>query len=312
MMAAQEARAHHFVPKCWLAGFTDSGEADGVLFVTDLTRKRQWRCRPSEVGHRRDLNRIDNPMLSDPLTIEKMFSGIENDVAPIFRALNEEKRGPKDSFELSMLLEYMAIQWVRVPTSRAIIGSTVYSHVTDSALSTPEMWSNTLQKAAVEANQRDAEYSTIVEALASGKAVRSTRPVEYLQYWPVIVQEIDNSLKSMFWCWLLSPTGQFISSDSPVGIDAPSGHPVGFKRQGIVTYAANRHLLLIGTQEPVTIPTFTTEIIARHNTFAMLSADEQVYSHRCDFHWLGASGKCQNDWTLFSADDFYLPGANRI
>lgn len=309
-MATPEARAHHFVPKCWLAGFTESGEADGLLFVTDLKRKKQWRCRPSEVGHRRDLNRIENPALSDPLKIEKTFSGIESEVAPIFRALTEEKRGPQNSFELSMLLEYMAIQWVRVPTSRAVVGNTVYSHITDSVLTTPEIWSTTLQKAGVDANQGDADYSTVIEALATGKAVRSTRPVEYLQHWPIIVQEIDNSLKNMCWCWLLSPTGQFISSDSPVGIDAPSGHPVGFKREGVVTYAANRHLLLIGTQEPVNLPPVTTKLVALHNTFAMLSADEQVYSHRHDFHWLAANEKCQNDWTLFSADDFYLPTSN--
>jgi hypothetical protein len=30
----------------------------------------------------------------------------------------------------------------------------------------------------------------------------------------------------------------------------------------------------------------TTKLIACHNTFAMLSADEQVYSHRPDFHWV--------------------------
>ena len=72
MKATQnEARAHHYVPKCWLAGFTDTGEKDGLLFVTDLKRKKQWRCKPSEVGHCRDLNRIDNPALSDPLRIER-------------------------------------------------------------------------------------------------------------------------------------------------------------------------------------------------------------------------------------------------
>jgi hypothetical protein len=27
-------------------------------------------------------------------------------------------------------------------------------------------------------------------------------------------------------------------------------------------------------------------------------------SHRHDLHWLSKSGKCQNDWTLFSRDDF--------
>jgi hypothetical protein len=61
--AQNEARAHHFVPQCWLAGFTDTGEKDGVLFVTDIKRKKKWHCKPSETGHRCDLNRIDNPAM---------------------------------------------------------------------------------------------------------------------------------------------------------------------------------------------------------------------------------------------------------
>jgi hypothetical protein len=47
-----------------------------------------------------------------------------------------------------------------------------------------------------------------------------------------------------------------------------------------------------------------TKIIARHNTWAMLCADEQVYSYRPDFHWLDVNDKCQNDWTDFRIDIF--------
>ena len=72
--AHKEARAHHNVPQCWLLGFTDTGEKDGMLYVTDLKRKKQWRCKPSEVGHRRDFNRVDDPSVSDPNAIEKIFA----------------------------------------------------------------------------------------------------------------------------------------------------------------------------------------------------------------------------------------------
>ena len=51
---APEPRAHHIVPKCWLAGFTDTGENDGRLWVTDLKRKKQWPSTPINTGHRRD------------------------------------------------------------------------------------------------------------------------------------------------------------------------------------------------------------------------------------------------------------------
>ena len=114
-----EARAHHFVPQCWLAGFTDTGEPGGMLYVTDLKRKKQWKCKPSEAGHRRDFNRIDDPSVPDPLRIEKLFSSIESDVAPLFRNLTREKRGPKDGFELGTVV-------VSTPTT---IGTTVLTIV---------------------------------------------------------------------------------------------------------------------------------------------------------------------------------------
>jgi hypothetical protein len=39
-----------------------------------------------------------------------------------------------------MLLEYMAIQWIRVPTFRALVGRTVYSHFSKDVLSSLEVW----------------------------------------------------------------------------------------------------------------------------------------------------------------------------
>ena len=107
-----EARAHHYVPQFWLMGFTETGEQDGRLYVTNLPRKRQWPSNPRGAGHRRDFYRVEDPSLTDPFAIEKLFSKIESDVAPVFKSMTEEKRGPRDGYELGMLLEYMAIQWV--------------------------------------------------------------------------------------------------------------------------------------------------------------------------------------------------------
>jgi hypothetical protein len=44
------------------------------------------------------------------------------------------------------------------------------------------------------------------------------------------------------------------------------------------------------------------KLIAQFNTFAMLHADEQVYSHRPDFEWLDESRICQRDWRRFDKE----------
>lgn len=300
-----EARAHHFVPQCWLAGFTDSGEKDGKLYVTDLKRRKQWPSNPENTGHRRDFNRIDDPSVNDPLAIEKIFANMEDKLAPVLRRLNKERRGPKDSYELSVLLEYMGIQWVRVPTFRALVGRTVFSHLSKETLISRPAWESALRKAAIPIDHPDADYDKMLEAVNSGGITFAASSAFHLRQGAGVLEKIDASLKKMKWAWIVSQRGEFIGFDSPVAMDGAEGQPIGFANAGIVTYPVSRHVLIYGTHEPVDTPAaITMKLIARHNTFAMLSADEQVYSHRPDFHWLDASDKCRNDWTLFSSEEF--------
>ncbi len=88
-----EPRAHHYVPQCWLAGFTDSGQKDGRLWVTDFNRKRQWPTTPPKAGHQRDFYRVSSPE-QDPVVVEELYSKIEDGIAPVLKALDEELRGP--------------------------------------------------------------------------------------------------------------------------------------------------------------------------------------------------------------------------
>src|ERR1039457_2841469 len=106
-------RAHHLVPRCWLAGFTDSGENDGQLWVTDLKRQNQWPSSPGKVGRVKDFYRVSDPTL-DPVVVEDALSKIETIVAPILKTIDRERRSPCGD-ELEELLHFMAIQWVRLP-----------------------------------------------------------------------------------------------------------------------------------------------------------------------------------------------------
>src|ERR1017187_4944654 len=62
-MKEPEPRRHHYVPQCWLAGFTDTGEKDGQLWVTDLVRRKQWQASPNNAGHIRDFYRLSPEQL---------------------------------------------------------------------------------------------------------------------------------------------------------------------------------------------------------------------------------------------------------
>jgi len=113
-----EPRRHRYVPSCWLGGFTDTGEKDGLLWVTDLVRRRQWRTSPYNAGHIRDYYLLSDEQL-DPLIIERSFSKIEGLIAPGLRGLDREQRAPGVE-EFSPLLPFIALQWAR-PSFRPMV-----------------------------------------------------------------------------------------------------------------------------------------------------------------------------------------------
>lgn len=142
-----EPRAHHYVPKCWLAGFTDTGDQDGRLWVADLGRARQWPSSPVKSGHSRDFNRISDPNL-DPLYVEDFYSKIEGRIAPVFKALDRERRSPRPD-ELKSLCFFMALQWSRVPAFRPkMLGIAYRTHRATIArvLSSRASWNKLLKK----------------------------------------------------------------------------------------------------------------------------------------------------------------------
>ena len=140
-----EPRAHHFVPQCWLAGFTETGQKAGRLWVTDLKKRKQWLSSPRNAGHRRDFYRVSDPKL-DPVVFEKAFSKIETVVAPLLKSLYEKPRHPIDD-ELEGLLFFAAFQFVRVPAYRPMvlkIADSFHRSWMTEALKSPASWAKAL------------------------------------------------------------------------------------------------------------------------------------------------------------------------
>ena len=67
-------------------------------------------------------------------------------------------------------------------------------------------------------------------------------------------------------------------------------------------FTVNRLVALHGTNEPVGRALGNRRLIGRHNSFAMISASEQLYSHTPDFCWLDAADHIQTDWRAFSKE----------
>jgi hypothetical protein len=296
-------RAHHFVPQCWLAGFTESGQKDGRLWVTDIRRQKQWPSSPPNAGHRRDFYRVSDPQM-DPVMAEKTFSKIEDAIAPLLKDLDAEKRSPSKD-ELESLLIFVAIQWTRVPAFRPtvlqIADSFHRSHISE-ALKSPDSWAAMLRAAGIDSDSPGADYERMREFERSGQYSLSAETEWYLLRAFKAAETIIPSLRARRWGTAFSRRGTFVGSDNPVALDGPKGGKIGFKNAEIVTYPVSRHVLLYGTRSPVTPPAVNQKFIAHVNTFTMLTADEQVYSPVPDFCWEDEAGGYQTDWRLFSKE----------
>jgi hypothetical protein len=298
----KEPRRHHYVPRCWLAGFTDTGEQDGKLFVTDLKRRNQWGATPGTAGFIRDFYRLEDERISDPVMVEKAFSAVEGDAAPILRAIDREMRSPLVE-EVERLLYFMAIQWSRTPAFRPMVLG-FFEKLTDKTvqkhLESPESWKRALEEAGMSPNQPGANYEEM-KACYESKAYTLTAPTDwYVQRAFRAVDTILPGLQKRFWTTLVSPSGSFIGGDNPVALEGERGKPIGFENAESISYTVSRHVVMVGTLAKIEYPLINRKFIAGTNTHALLSADSQVFSCEPDFCWLDESGKDQTDWKLFS------------
>lgn len=78
------ARKHHYVPRFLVAGFTETGTAEGVLHVTNLRDGRTWKSTPKGAGHQRDYYRVDMPGL-EPDAFETELAKIEANASDVIR-----------------------------------------------------------------------------------------------------------------------------------------------------------------------------------------------------------------------------------
>lgn len=296
-----KARAHHYVPQCWLAGFTDSGSKDGTIFVTDLKRRKQFQTTPKNCGHMRDFYRIEGP---DPLAIESFFSKVESATAPILNRMFAEYRSP-DVDELQTMLEFIGLQWARVPAFRPFVLG-----LEKSVISTTlgKILQNSDLKADLLRAMSEVEPDVLLRTAESLVNELGSYTLNAENDWFILrgiesLKSIVPRLKERHWAALISHNGNLIGSDNPVVLEGPSNQPIGFRNAEIVGFYAHRRCIMMGTKSRVRTQALTYREIAHMNTLMLLNAQDQVFSHKPDFCWEDSSGKIQNRWEPFLDDE---------
>jgi hypothetical protein len=298
-----EPRRHHFVPQCWLAGFTSTGEKDGELYVTDLIRRKQWRTNPNKTGFIRDFYRVSEEEF-DPVMVEKALARLEGEVAPLLRR-TDGGEWPLSSDEFSKLLYFVAIQWARVPSFRPMIFK-VLDDVTREYLGTDltskEAWLKRLKKVGIAEDAPGASYESMMEFYNSGEYSIKVQTEWYISQMFKSADHVFPTSMKRTWYMSPSPRGGFIGSDNPV-LDGPKGKPIGFKNADIISYPLSKHIMLYSMLQPPQQFVINRKHIAHMNTICLMRAG-QVFSPVADFCWMDEHGKVTTEWEAFAKENY--------
>lgn len=300
-----EARRHHFVPQCWLAGFTEKGEHNDRLWVTDFKRQSQWPSSPKNTGFIKDYYRIKRPSI-DALAIEKIFGRIESFAAPTLRRIDRELPPMLSSEELADLLQLVAFQFVRVPSFEPYARNAL-NHAKErfsQSVASPEAWAQQILERRRSHDALEVDYEKAKSYIASlpwgEDQIQDLCMESALRSVGLIVHELRKR------CWWLATSnrGILIASDNPVLLYDSRKIRVGFRTAELVAFPISRHVFLLGALDDPEPQVENYKFFACLNTLTLLRAESQVYSHTKDFVFLDELGKVRDNWRLFSKENF--------
>lgn len=293
-----DPRRHHYVPQFHLAGFTSDGTKDGLLYVTDLKRKKQWQCKPGGVAHSRDFYRVDIPGV-DPFAIERGMADLEGEMATVLKEILETQTLPtSDSFTL--LMHLVAFSLGRVPAMRKSLeppAVRVAERVLDLTLASPDRYYST-QEDMKRAGKDVSGFPCYEEAKAAHE--RGGFIITTSQNWNVHsgLMISDTALPMLFdrnWSLVApeNPSDILICSDNPVSLSWTSEEmkrfPPGFGMKNTMVYMPlSSYLGLVGVFEQV-VPykELNSQRIAALNRVSIKHTDLQIFSRDGTFKVTG-------------------------
>ncbi|WP_426176105.1 DUF4238 domain-containing protein [Massilia sp. TWR1-2-2] len=222
------ARKHHYVPQCYLAGFTDNGRKDGWLNARRLDGVAAFPSRPQGVGAERDFNRVDiDGHRLDAL--ETALSKFENELAPILAAVAKSRTFPAAD-DLNLILNLASLLHARHPEVRKRIKSAntdLAMNIMRTVTNNTARWEHEM-KAAQDAGYMDpAEqlcYEDAKDFIDRGEFTVEADPTRQHVFEFDAQDAALKKLGKMSWSLFVSGEFDFISTDRPVTIRSRGRH----------------------------------------------------------------------------------------
>lgn len=150
MTDTNRKKRHHFVPRSYLAGFTDNGQKDGEIWQHSIDCADAFPTTTNEVAYQNHLYRFEGTDV-DPDVFEDTLAEIQDDSMPIIKDIQEERKLPdKETNEYNQLMFFLGLLEARNPQTKSTIEDTL-SEIGDKTLrmitSSKETWEQTISQA---------------------------------------------------------------------------------------------------------------------------------------------------------------------
>jgi hypothetical protein len=280
---AQRFRKNHYLPKFWLAGFTQSGDIDDDLHVLDLAHVNEWKSSPEQAANRRDFYAVDFGPNTDPSIVEQILSGVEGQCSQVIREIIKNKHLPaSDGFDV--FLNFIALMVVRTPRTRSLFSlvsdSVVKDHVR-AIFATPKGWCEfrrVLEDRGMHTEDKDFER---YEQFALGEDYSAD--LDQTSHVQMMVEMIDPLLPALAARhWSIGIAAEhapdLICSDFPVSAwptkDADMSKPLSLNSpHTLLSFPITRRLIALAAFEPQTpIVEVRERGIALFNTITVTGA----------------------------------------
>lgn len=308
------ARHHHYLPQCYLRGFTKPGEKKSKLTVIDLKRRKRFKTNTRNVGGIRDFNRIEIDGI-EPDAIEKSLSSFEGHVASSLLRIRQTLAF--DGKDRECILNLIALLAVRSPEKRENwrkFQADIAERITDLSLATKERWESQkakMKKDGYEVNE-DITYEELKEFKKNKEYTISVPTEHHLQAEFAGMDAVLSCLSKRKWLLILATkdTGPLVTTDNPVVLtwNEPEKMPPLLRqspghgmRDTQVLFPIYRNLSLLGEFEGKegTIEG-TKELIMSLNTRMIEFAFQQIYAPIISFNYMGPNRKICDGTTILT------------
>jgi len=291
---ASEPRHHHYLPQCYLRGFTKSGAKNSKVHVLDAERKAHYSTSIRNVGGVRDFNRVEIEGL-DPNIVEKEMGQFESRLATSIRSFESSARLSGE--DRTYIFNLIALLAVRSPQRREhhrafieqISKKTLSLMLRDEAT-----WRSQLDQmeAAGRAVSRDVAFDEVKDFHRRGEYDVVVNRGHHIRVEAETSAAVLETLAARNWVIIRTneKIGQFITTDNPVNLvwkDAESIPPIQRDSPGFgmasteLQFPVTRNIAVTGEFDgPTGTIAATTELVALMNAKMAIMSYDQIFAPR--------------------------------